>query len=274
MNDALRNPSPYPDALDRLGPGDPPLFHVVNPKGRAPLLLVSDHNSNAIPAAFGQLGLSPTDLQRHIAYDIGADGVARGLAERLDAVAVLAGYSRLLIDNNRPFGDPTCIPEISDRTPIPGNQGLSESDMLRRAETFYHPYHHAIANAVAHLWRSTEQPPALLSIHTFTPSLNGQDRYWHIGVLWNRDPRLAMPLIAALRQESGLHVGDNEPYSGTESAYTIDLHAGSAGLPNVAVEIRQDLVETAEGAARWADRLATALGPILARDGLHRVEHF
>ncbi|CCQ72786.1 N-formylglutamate amidohydrolase [Magnetospira sp. QH-2] len=268
------DPTPYPGAADLLGPGDPPLFEVVNPQGNASVLIVSDHNSNAIPASLNSLGLHSDDLTRHIAYDIGADGVVRGLARRLDAMAVMAGYSRLLIDNNRAPGDPTAIPQISDQTGIPGNQGLSEQDMIERAEVFFHPYHHAISNGVDHLWRAGGKPPALFSIHTFTPTMNGEDRYWHIGVLWNRDPRLAVPLIDALRLEDDLHVGDNEPYSGKLTAYTIDLHAGSAGLPNVAVEIRQDLVETPEGADAWADRLAKALGPILARDDLHRVEHF
>ena len=186
---------------------------------------------------------------------------------------MLAGYSRLLIDCNRQPGDPMSIPPVSDHTPIPGNRDLSEEEQESRVETFFWPYHHAITNAIAHLWR-IGPAPAVFSVHSFTPSLGGRDRYWHIGVLWNRDPRMAVPLMERLYAEDGLHVGDNQPYSGKEIAYTIDLHAGVAGLPNCAVEIRQDLVEDEQGVERWACLLAGALGEILAQDNLHRIEHF
>lgn len=268
------NPAPYPDASDLFGKKDPPLFEVLNPGGKAPLLLVSDHNSNAIPQSLNNLGLSEPDLNRHIAYDIGADAVVRHLSEELDAVAVLAGYSRLLIDINRAPGDPSAIPEVSDGTAVPGNRDLTEEDKIRRTETFHHPYHHAVSHQLNHLWRSGGKPPALLSVHTFTPTIDGEDRFWHIGVLWNRDPRLAEPLIGLLSRDPDVHVGDNQPYSGRELAYTIDLHAGTAGLPNAAVEIRQDLVETDAGAEEWASRLAVALSVLLPQAALHEVVHF
>jgi len=256
-----------------IGSGDPAPFEIINPDGTATMLMVCDHASRAFPADMNTLGLDQSALERHIAWDIGAAAVTRRLSEKLDAAAVLAGYSRLLIDVNRQPGDPQSIPEISDATTVPGNVGLSEDDQLARVENFFWPYHHAVNNALAHLWRRGPAP-AFFSIHSFTPSLAGQDRYWDIGVLWNNDPRLAVPLMEKLKGLGTLHVGDNEPYSGRDVAYTLETHAGAAGLPNCAVEIRQDLIETPEGIERWAGILSDAFSEILAIDNLHRVEHF
>lgn len=263
------------DTDNLIAPADPPAFELLNPDGTASVLLVCDHASRAIPAAMGTLGLDADALGRHIAWDIGAAEVTRQLSARLDAAAVLAGYSRLLIDVNRQDGDPASIPEVSDGTVIPGNSALSENEQRQRVDSFFRPYHAAVADSLAHLWRRG-LAPALFSIHTFTPSLGGEDRYWNIGVLWNRDPRLAAPLMDKLRavDDGSLHIGDNEPYSGREIAYTIDLHAGAAGLPNCAVEIRQDLVESPNGIEHWVNILADALADILADGKLHRVKHF
>ncbi|MCW5698959.1 MAG: N-formylglutamate amidohydrolase [Rhodospirillales bacterium] len=256
-----------------IGPDDPPPFEIVNPQGSAALVLVCDHAGRAIPKAMGNLGLDDRNLNRHIGHDIGSADLARALAERLDAPAVLANYSRLLIDCNRQPGDPHSILEASDGTPIPGNIGIGEAEQVARAEAFHWPYHHAIETVIAHRRRSGPEP-ILFSIHTFTPSLGGQDRFWDIGILWNRDPRVAVPLIKLLCAHDNLHVGDNEPYSGKDIAYTINLHAGAAGLPNAAVEVRQDHCETPAAIGRWTDILGDALERILAMDHLHAVEHF
>lgn len=256
-----------------IGANDAPVFQALNSQGQTPLLLICDHASRAIPAALDNLGLPDEVLKHHIAYDIGAAAVTRRLSESLDAPALLAGYSRLLIDCNRAPGDPMSITEASDGITVPGNQNLSEDDQARREETFFEPYHHAITNTLARLWRAGPAP-ALFSIHSFTPSLGGEDRYWDIGVLWNRDPRIALPLLEKLGAHQGLHVGDNKPYSGRDIAYSLDLHGGAAGLSNCAVEIRQDHLETDEGVARWGDILSAALKDILTIGSLHRVEHF
>ncbi len=256
-----------------IGPGDPPPYEVLNPDGASSVLLICDHASPVIPAALNDLGLGADARGRHVAFDIGAADVTRSLSRRLNAPAVLAGYSRLLIDMNRQPGDPESILEVSDGTPVPGNRGLSEEEEAGRAETFFWPYHRAIAAVMAHLWRRGPAP-ALFSVHSFTPSLDGEDRRWDVGVLWNRDPRLALPLIRRLRLHDHLRVGDNEPYSGREKAYSIDLHAGTAGLPNCAVEIRQNHLQTPQGAADWAEILGDALGGILTMETVHRVEHF
>ncbi|NQV46157.1 MAG: N-formylglutamate amidohydrolase [Rhodospirillaceae bacterium] len=261
-----------PDAPSLIGPDEAPPFQVINPEGKASLLLVCDHASRAFPAATGILGLDEAALERHIAWDIGAAEVTRKLSHKLDAAAILAGYSRLLIDLNRQPGDPHSIRDISDNTIIPGNVGLTEAEQKQRVESFFHPYHQAITDTLTHLWRR-RPAPALFSVHSFTPSLGGEDRFWNIGVLWGRDPRLAVPLLDKLRSLEGLHVGDNEPYSGLDVGYTIDLHGGAAGLANCAVEIRQDLLEDDAGTERWADILATIFTDLLTIENLHQVEH-
>jgi len=257
-----------------LSEDEPGAFEVYNPNGLAPLVIVSDHASRRVPRALGNLGLSQEHFNKHIAFDIGGDKITRRLADRLNARAVLATYSRLVIDLNRQPGDPGSIPEVSDNIPIPANQGLSEADAACRIETLHTPYHEAINREIASVWRRDDRPPVLFSIHSFTPSMNGQDRIWDIGVLWNRDPRLAMPLIEHLRQWDGLMVGDNEPYSGRQLAYTIDTHGAAGGIANCAVEIRQDHCATPEDASHWADILADALRQILQMDGVHEVRNY
>jgi len=257
-----------------IGPTDPPPFERLNPDGNASVLLICDHASNVIPAAMDNLGLDPSLLKEHIAWDIGAAEVTRRLSDKLNAQAVLAGYSRLVIDNNRQPGDPSSIPATSDETAVPGNRNLEETDQIARTDSFFWPYHHAVADGLAHLWR-TGTPPALLSVHSFTPSFGGEDRPWHIGVLWNRDPRMAEPLIHELRKRpEGFPVGDNQPYSGKLLAYSLDFHAGAAGLPHCAVEIRQDLLASDQDCENWATVLAETLALVLAIPDLHKVVHY
>lgn len=255
------------------GAGDPPPYEIIHVGATTPILLICDHASRAIPAALGRLGLEDDAMRRHIAYDIGAAALTRLLAARLDAPAVLCGYSRLVIDCNRPPGDPQSILEVSDGTVIPGNVGLSPAQQEARAEAVHWPYHHAIENAFTRLRRLGPEP-ILFSVHTFTPSLAGQDRLWDLGVLWHRDPRVAVPLISLLREEKDLTVGDNEPYSGLELAYSLDLHGGSSGLANVAIEVRQDHCTTPQELERWADLLAGVLRRIMAMPGVHTIESF
>jgi predicted N-formylglutamate amidohydrolase len=181
---------------------------------------------------------------------------------------VLSGYSRLVIDCNRDPADPSSIPETSDGTVVLGNRNLSTAARAARRRACFDPYHHRIA---AWLAAVRSRSPALLSIHSFTPVMQGKPRPWHVGILWDKDPRIPLPLLAALRAEPGLVVGDNEPYSAREPAgYTVRQHAALAGLPHVAIELRQDLVADAAGAADWAARLAAALAPILAPSELYR----
>jgi len=255
--------------------GDPEPYTILNVDGKASILLICDHASPAIPRDMQRIGLDRSTLKQHVAWDIGAEDVTRRLSKNLDAMAVLSGYSRLLIDVNRHPGDLNSIPEKSDTTIIPGNLKLSKKQQLERLESFFWPYHQSVSNALALLWRRGPTP-ALISIHSFTPTLNGEKRHWDISVLWNRDPRLALPLLEKLKNIKGgsYHVGQNEPYSGKKNGYTIDIHAGVAGLPNCAIEIRQDLINTSNGAKFWADTLAHLLMEILDKDNLKRVERF
>ena len=269
LNHATPRPS-LPADIDRP---DAAPFEFFNPNGRARVLLVCDHASRVVPAHLNRLGLDLGHFDKHIAYDIGAAAITRLLAERLDAPAILGGVSRLVVDLNRAPGDPGSIPETSDAIAIPGNRGLSEAELDHRIDAWFRPYHTAVTTELARLWRR-DGPPALFSIHSFTPAMGGQSRVWDIGVLWNRDPRMAMPLIQHLKAWGGFTVGDNEPYSGKEVAYTIDRHGGAAGLPHVAIEIRQDHVETDIEAWHWADILAGVLREIMADPMLFRVEHF
>lgn len=260
--------------ISPLASGDDPPFEVCNPQGSAPVLLLCDHASHAIPAIYQNLGLAPELLAtQHIAWDIGAACVTRGLAERLNAPAVLSGYSRLLIDCNRQPGDPTSIAPVSDGIEIPGNQHLDDAEVMRRVETFFWPYHHAITNTLTRLWRHGP-PPALVSVHSFTPVFGGLHRPWHIGVLWNHDPRMIQPLIHWLNAHHDFTVGDNEPYSGREVGFTLDNHAGAAGLPHVCLEIRQDLIGDEAGCDRWINILGDALEAVLSNATLHTVEHY
>lgn len=257
-----------------LGDDEPAPFEIYNPGGRAPFVIVSDHAGRRVPRALGDLGLAAEHFDKHIAYDIGTDMITRRLADRLDARAVIATYSRLVIDLNRQPGDPGSIPEVSDGIRIPANCDLSDAQVACRIETLHTPYHEAINREIASVWKRDGKPPALFSIHSFTPTMNGQDRIWDIGVLWNRDPRLPLPLIEQLRHWDGLHVGDNEPYSGQQLAYTIDMHGAAGGLANCAVEIRQDHCATPEEASHWADILADALRHILTNADMHMVQTF
>jgi len=254
-----------------LGPDDPPPFEVLNWDDRARCLLVCDHASDVIPAALDRLGLDEAALGRHIAVDIGAGALTRELSTRLKMPAVLAGFSRLVIDNNRQLHDPTSIPEISDGTLIPGNKGLDAAGTAARVAEIFHPYHDAVAAALDRLAQHADggRVPALVSIHSFTPFFKGAERPWHVGLLWNRDRRIAAPLRDALAANRGVVVGENVPYSAQDPfGYTVAEHADALGRANILIEMRQDLIDTHHGVAAWAGILGDALERVLADDRL------
>ncbi|MGE3475084.1 MAG: N-formylglutamate amidohydrolase [Rhodospirillaceae bacterium] len=233
---------------------------LINPQGLADLIITGDHAGNAVPPEQKNLGLPAAELARHIGWDIGAAGVARKLAGRLGATAVLARVSRLVIDPNRPLGEPESIPAVSDGSPIPGNQNLSAAERAARAARYFHPYHSAIDNQIERLRRAGRMP-AVLCMHSFTPRLmeNGRPRPWHIGVMSSFDRELADYLIAAFSAKDGLVVGDNEPYSGVTHGYAQKRHGLAQMLPHAQVEIRQDLIGDEAGQERWADILADVM---------------
>jgi predicted N-formylglutamate amidohydrolase len=222
-------------------------------------LVVCDHASNYIPPALSQLGVADADLERHIAWDIGADSIARRLARRLSATCVLANYSRLLIDCNRYPDAPSAVPAISDGTEIPGNTGLSAVQRQARVQGIFRPYH-ATVDAALGACLTDCAAPVFISVHTCSPSMNEVWRPWHVGIGWTRDTRTATPLLEALRLQEGIEVGDNEPYDlDIDYDFTTPQHAMTRGLPHIQVEFRQDLVRTREQAESWADRFFEAL---------------
>jgi predicted N-formylglutamate amidohydrolase len=242
-----------------LSSDDPPPFQVERPAGTSPFFLTCDHASNQIPRRLGTLGVSEEDRARHIAWDIGIAGVARGLAERLDAIAILQGYSRLVIDANRPLGSRDSIVPRSDHTEVPGNHELPAGEAAWRAGAIFHPYHDRINRELddrARAGRTT----VLVAMHSFTPVMGGRARPWHAGVLYQRDARLGRLMLELLRAEPGLVVGDNEPYAVSDDTdYTLVVHGERRGLPHVELELRQDLIADDAGQAAWAARLATLL---------------
>lgn len=255
-----------------IGPNDPPAYSIINQQGKGKVLLVGDHASNTIPTALGNLGLDQASLEQHIAYDIGTAKLVNHLSQHLDAPAVLAGYSRLVIDLNRSLEDDSLMPEVSDETVIEGNQNMSVEQRNQRIHSFYTPYRKAI-DGMLHGFRESAIVPAFIAIHSFTPQMAGFTRPWQVGILWDKDPRIPLPLMENLRAHPDrLNIGDNEPYSGRHPAdYTIDHHAEASGIPHVSIEIRQDLVDTEEGAERWATILDDALRDILADPELYQV---
>jgi predicted N-formylglutamate amidohydrolase len=245
-----------------LGSEEVPPVLEHNAAGRSPFLLTCDHYGRLIPQALGDLGVPASELTRHIAWDIGIAGVAEALAKHLDAHLVAQRYSRLVIDCNRPPAAASSIPRISEATVIPGNEGITRDAATARRAAIFDPYHRRITDIIDR--RLAENiPTVLVSLHSFTPLYAGLARPWHIGTLYQRDTRLPPLLLKALRAESDLVVGDNEPYAvSDETDYTIPVHGEARGLMNTGIEIRQDLITEPSDQKSWADRLARVFGEI------------
>lgn len=242
-----------------------PFERIQASRSDATLLFVCDHASNALPSSCGTLGLEPHLFDTHIAHDIGAAEVTRTLANAFGAAAVLARWSRLLIDLNRGADDPTLVMRLSDGSLVPGNQSIDRVEIETRIGRFHAPYHRAITDEIARM-RESGVVPTLVSMHSFTPSWRGRKRPWEVGVLWDRDSRLAHPLLAELAA-AGFVVGDNEPYSGELENDCLYRHGTMQGLPHVLIEIRQDLIGTAAQARAFAQRLKPILETALAKMG-------
>jgi predicted N-formylglutamate amidohydrolase len=247
----------------------PPVERIAGDVGSG-LLLLCDHASNAIPPRYGNLGLREEALSRHIAYDIGAAAVTRGVAKRLNAPAVLTTFSRLLIDPNRGAEDPTLVMRYSDGAVVPGNARVDAAEIELRRETYWLPYRKAI-NAEIAAMREAGKAPTILSVHSFTPVWHGHARRWKFGALWDKDPRFPKALLSGVADVFGYTVaelGDNEPYDGALFGDTIDACATPLGLSNALIEIRQDLIDTAAKGDDWAEHFAEVLRPILRDEGV------
>jgi predicted N-formylglutamate amidohydrolase len=253
-----------------LAPDEPPPFIEVGRQGRSNFVIVVDHAGSRIPRRLQNLGLPASELQRHIAWDIGALGVARQTAAALDAVLVAQNYSRLVIDCNRDPAVASSIPRVSESSEIPGNAALSEADVAARRLEIFDPYHNhvrALLDERAAAGRST----ILVAQHTMTNIYHGVRREMHAAVLYNRDRRFAGLVLERLRRETELRIADNEPYFVSDATdYTIPRHGEARGLPHVEIEIRQDLVSDEAGQTEWAHRITRALedaeGALFAQD--------
>jgi predicted N-formylglutamate amidohydrolase len=226
-------------------------------------LVTCDHATNRVPAEVngGSLGIAPEDMARHIAYDVGALGVARALGVLLDSPVVASDFSRLVIDPNRGEEDPTLVMKLYDGTIIPANRHVGAAEVERRLETLYRPYHAAYAQLAAR-----RPDTVILAVHSFTPCLKARPpRPWHVGVLYGHaDARLSQALLACLAQDGDLCIGDNEPYAGHLPGDAIDRHAIQPGRDNTLIEVRNDLIGSESQQQAWAERLAPSLRAALA----------
>ncbi len=235
----------------------PNAYHIYGGNRKSNIVVVCDHASNRVPdqVGGGNLGLPARDMARHIAFDVGAAGVSRHLGRMMAAPVILSNFSRLVIDPNRGEDDPTLIMQLYDGSLIPGNRHLGAKDIKWRLNNCYHPYHNAVAALLA-----SRQNPILIAVHSFTAQLNGNaKRPWHIGILYGDDQRLARPVLARLRQQKDLCIGENEPYHGHLSGDSLERHTLKDNIPTILIELRNDLIETDQKQQYWAERLAPIL---------------
>jgi predicted N-formylglutamate amidohydrolase len=241
-------------------------FRIEGADRPARWLVTCDHASNTVPPFIegGTLGLGEEDMGRHIAYDIGADGLAAALAKMLDAPAIFANFSRLVIDPNRGEDDPTLLMKLYDGTIIPGNRHAGDAEREMRLNACYRPYHSALADLAAR-----QDNTIIVSVHSFTRQFRGRPpRPWQVGILYAEDERLTRPLITRLNEEPDLCVGENEPYTGKLQGDAIDRHATAQGRGNVLIELRNDLIAAPEDQVAWASRLAPILEQAALDGGL------
>ncbi len=257
MNDSA--PEFLSGSIPLLGPDDPPATIVTNPGGSSPFLLLGDHAGRAIPRRLGNLGLSPEAMDLHIAWDIGVAGLGARLAQRLDACFVHQRYSRLVIDCNRRLESPDLIPEQSDGVVVPGNLGLQPAQIEARQTSIWRAYHERIAAALDER-QAQGRATAIISLHSFTPHMNGMARPWHFGVLHRQDSVLSARVLADLQAALGAQAGDNQPYAMDQTDNTVPLHADARGLDYLELEVRQDLIAASDGQTLAANFIAELLG--------------
>lgn len=246
---------------------------ILNGDVTAALIILCEHASNHIPEGYQQLGLADEDLQKHIAWDIGAAAVTRKMCEMMGVPAVLGTASRLLIDPNREPDHATLVPAISDGIVIPANVDLPASAIRARRDCFYDPFHKAADKLISrHLEEGVM--PLVVGMHSFTPTYDGVARPWQAGFLWNKDPRLAQAMIGLLERETDLTIGDNQPYSGQDLYYTMERHGAARGLPQTTIEIRQDLLADGNMTLQWAALMADLLDECMGRADLAEIKFY
>ncbi|GFE81759.1 N-formylglutamate amidohydrolase [Steroidobacter agaridevorans] len=237
----------------------PAAVEILNEHGRSPFVLICEHASNHIPAEYNKLGLDEKELIRHIAWDIGAAEVTRALSKRLDASAFLGGYSRLLIDLNRPLHVADSIPLRSEATDIPGNLSLEAAEKERRRRLMFHPFQDRLRTHLEER-NADGRRNVLVAIHSFTPVYLGQQRVWHAGVLFDKAALMGQALIAQLSRDPLLNVGANVPYGVSADAdYALVVYGDQLDNPAVLIEIRNDLIADPDGVGVWTRKLEDAL---------------
>lgn len=248
-------------------------YEIMDGDYDAGMVLLADHAMNRLPERYGSLGLPESAFKRHIAYDIGIEGLTRRLATALGVPAVLGCFSRLLIDPNRGEDDPTLVMKISDGAIIPGNHPISEDEWNLRLDTYHRPYHQAVDRTIAKAAKGG-RAPLVLSLHSFTPFWKDVSRPWHAGVLWDSDDRAVTPLLDSLRAAGDILVGDNEPYDGALKGDTMYRHCMMKGIPHALLEVRQDLIGDDAGMDAWATRLAPIFASMNRDAALHQYKVF
>ncbi len=238
-------------------------YYAINEDSASPIFLIADHASREIPERYNNLGVEDLSvLRRHVAWDIGIEDVTKRMAERLGCTAIFSKFSRLLIDANRYPDDPSSTPYISDGVVVPANKNVSDEERQNRVSTFFEPYHAKIEDLL-NAKLAHHSAPIVISMHSFTPIMNDFERPWHVGVLWDKDGRIALPMLEVLRKNPTLVVGDNEPYSAREPlGYTMNEHGTKKDIPHVVVEIRQDLIDTHHGAEQWGSLMVDVMSQI------------
>lgn len=244
--------------------GNAESFEIIEGPATSRYIIVCDHASNAIPPEYENLGLDPIQLERHIAYDIGAEALTRALAKEMAAPAVLSLFSRLLIDPNRGDDDPTLVMKLSDGAIVPGNAKVDDAEVAQRIQRFSGPYHAAIDRVIDRSLAAGVKP-ILFSIHSFTPLFHDGPRPWHCAVLWEKDDRLAKPLLEALYAEPDIVIGENEPYAGALPGDSMTRHGFDRGLPHAIIEVRQDLLDDEAGISAWTQRFSRILTGLIVK---------
>lgn len=238
-----------------LSAGDPLPAVVVNGQSQGPVVLICEHAGRAIPSSLGDMGLTPSQMDLHIAYDIGAEPVARHMAEVLDAPLILQPYSRLIVDCNRPVGSPTAIPEISDSIVIPANTDIDPVDVRQRVDEIFNPFHDTVSSILDRAARK-----AVFAIHSFTPVLGGEHRPWDLAFLFRKDNATSHFLADAVKtMRPAMRIGMNAPYTIEDNAdWFVPYHGERRGLAHSLIEIRNDLLDTDEACREWANLLCAA----------------
>jgi predicted N-formylglutamate amidohydrolase len=249
-------------------------FELIEGDRAKGLVLLGDHAGRAVPDGYGMLGLPAAEFERHIAYDIGVEPLLRRLAEMTGAPAVMARFSRLLIDVNRGEDDPTMIRQLYDGTVIKANYPMRAEEKERRLENYYRPYHDAVGSLVASVAEASGTAPFVFSLHSYTPAMQGRPRPWHAGVLWDLDDRAPKPLIEMLARDRDILVGDNEPYDGALRGDTMYKHAIVNGFAHALLEVRQDLIADEAGVEAWARRLAPIIEELNRMPDMHVVKQY